>query len=104
MVSAKVSRVLYHVLLESLTNIVKHAHTQDVCVELDYTDDLIFLSIADQGVGCVVTRYSVSELIRSWHIGIVGMVEWAESVNGSLSVQQNEPRGTKVILQVPLPR
>lgn len=104
MVSAKVLRVLYHVLLESLTNIVKHAQTQEVCIQLDYSDDEIFLSVADQGVGCSLTRYSVSELIRGWHIGVVGMFEWAESVNGSLSIQQNEPHGTKVILQVPLPQ
>jgi signal transduction histidine kinase len=104
LVSARISRVLYHVLLESLSNIVNHAHTQDVCIELDYTDDLIFLSVADHGVGYGLPRYSVSELIRSRHIGIVGMVEWAESVNGSLAIQQNEPQGTKVILQVPLPQ
>lgn len=104
MLSAKVSRVLYRVLLESLTNVVKHAQTQDVCIELDYTDEQVFLSVADFGVGCVLPQYSVSELIRSWHIGVIGMVEWAESVNGSLSIQKNQPRGTKVVLLIPLPQ
>lgn len=102
MLSSKVSRTVYRVLLESLTNVVKHAQANNVCVDLDYTDDQVILSVTDDGVGCVLPNYSVSELIRSWHIGVVGMFEWAELVNGSLSLQQHEPHGTKVVLQIPI--
>lgn len=104
MVPPKLCRTVYKVLLESLTNVVKHAQTQDVCIELDYTDSHVLLSVADNGVGCQLPIYSVSELIRSFHTGIVGMFEWADLVNGSLSIQQNEPRGTVVRLEIPLPR
>ena len=102
MLPQKVCRTVYRVLLESLTNVVKHAQTKNVEIELDYTGAQVFLSISDDGIGCSLQDRSVSELIRQSHTGVVGMFEWAELVSGSLSIQQNKPSGTIVILEVPL--
>lgn len=102
LLSPKVARTVYHVLLESLTNVTKHAQTKEVMITLDYTEELVSLSIVDRGVGFNASAHSLSELMRHLHTGVIGMFEWAEMVNGTLSIEQNKLQGTSVILQIPL--
>lgn len=50
----------------------------------------------------MVNHLSYTELLRQGHLGLVGMYEWAQYVNGNLQLLPNEPSGLKVVLQCPL--
>jgi two-component system, NarL family, sensor histidine kinase UhpB len=85
--------VIYRVVQEALTNVVRHASADTVALDLTLTDDRLALRIADDGVG-----------IRggATGAGIQGMLERAQIVGGRLEVRPRDDRGTEVLLQLPL--
>jgi signal transduction histidine kinase len=98
--SEQVTTAVIRVLTEALNNVVKHAEGSDVWVTLRSADDSrIALSVADNGPGCRVAALSFNELMRRQHLGIVGMHEWAQEIDGELNIVQNEPNGTEVLLE-----
>ncbi|MBP8002601.1 MAG: hypothetical protein KA338_25380 [Chloroflexi bacterium] len=92
------------ILTGALTNVVKHAECLEVFLEVFYKADsnLINVVITDQGLGTTVNDLSYTELLRQGHLGLVGMYEWAQYVNGNLRLLPNEPSGLKVVLQCPV--
>lgn len=91
----EVETVMYRVAQEALTNIVKHAKASRVDVWLTSLDDRHVLSVADDGLGFDV------ELSEAAGLGIRGMRERAELVNGRVEVRSEPGRGTTVTLEVP---
>jgi signal transduction histidine kinase len=69
---------------------------------LTEANDHLRLEIADDGVGCQEMTLSVPELVRRQHLGLVGMFEWADMTRGNLRMVRRQPRGTAVILEIPL--
>jgi signal transduction histidine kinase len=102
-ISEHVTSVVSRVLTEALNNVVKHARDAEVRVTIQAIDDeKLALSVMDKGPGTRVSDLSFSELIRRQHLGIVGMYEWAQEINGELKILPIEPKGTEVLLQWPL--
>jgi signal transduction histidine kinase len=77
---------------EALTNVRRHAAASSVSVRLSVVDDLVRLSVRDDGTG--FDPGSVSGF------GLRGMRSRAEQVGGRLSVRSG-PRGTELTLEVP---
>lgn len=100
--SVEVATAVYRVLTEALNNVVKHAQTNHAWLTLTNTPDALRLEVADDGVGCQYMTLSVPELVRRQHLGLVGMFEWADMTQGKLSIIHRQPRGTAVILEIPL--
>lgn len=100
--SRRISRVIYRIMLESLQNVVKHAKTRDVQVAIEQTESAIKLEVVDDGVGGITKRLSKSQLLRSRHIGVIGMSDWATSVGGNLQITENSPHGTRLQLEIPI--
>lgn len=98
----EVATAVYRVLTEALNNVVKHAQTSHAWLSLTHTPDALRLEVADDGVGCRDMTLSVSELVRRQHLGLVGMFEWADMTQGKLTITHRQPRGTAVILEIPL--
>lgn len=100
----EISMIVYQVMTEALNNVVKHAHSTDVCVSLTQPDSTLTLTVADQGKGCnLPTDFSSdAEFLQRHHFGIVLMMEAAQEIGGTLSVKNNVPRGTIVNLEIPL--
>jgi len=100
--SVEVSTAVYRVLTEALNNVVKHAETNYAWLSLRCTDEDLFLEVADNGVGCEELILSVPELVRQQRLGLVSMFEWADMMHGQLYLKPRQPRGTSVILEIPL--
>lgn len=100
----EISTAVYQVMTEALNNVVKHAHSTDVCVALRQLDSTLLLTVMDQGEGCNLPAdfSSDTEFLRRRHFGIVLMMEAAQEVQGTLSVKTNVPKGTIVSLEIPL--
>jgi signal transduction histidine kinase len=102
-VTQEVTASAYHILLEALNNIRKHAGASNVWVYLNETDGALSLLIEDDGSADEALLMNVSDLLRSQHFGLAGMYEWAGMVNGKLDISQRKGGGTSIHLTVPPP-
>lgn len=92
---------IYHVLIEALSNVRKHAQASSVGVSLLLQDQGLNLCITDDGIGIQMTGFALIDLFRNHHFGMVGMHEWARSVEGELLVKSEPNKGTSIKMSIP---
>ena len=92
----EVETAIYRIVQESLTNVVKHAQAHSVSVVLTRGDGRIKVVIEDDGMGFE------PETIGESGIGLIGMRERIELLDGSLTVESSERSGTTVAVEVPV--
>jgi signal transduction histidine kinase len=93
-----IETVLFRVAQEALTNVTRHAKTNEACVRLDYAPDAVTLGVLDSGIG-----FDPNEPLRpprGW--GLEGMRERVESVGGQLVLYSAPGHGTTVQVIIPL--
>ena len=88
----RVEVAVYYTVSEVLTNVVKHAHASEVCVDLDLRDETIRLSIRDDGCGG-------ADL--SGGTGLVGLKDRVEALNGYITVNSPPGDGTSLLVVIP---
>lgn len=93
----EVTSSVYHIFQECLRNVSKHSKAEEVFVTLEFVDNVLQLTVRDEGVGLPQER-----LKPGASIGIVGMKERAHLVNGTLSIESRTGEGTEVRVSVPL--
>ncbi len=96
---AKMAIVLFRILQESLTNIIRHASASKVTIELCDEGQEILLRVADNGVGI-----DLEGLKRRQTFGIISMKERIAAVRGNFTIDCNCPSGTVVRVAVPIPQ
>lgn len=87
----------YRVIQESLTNVVKHAGAARVVVELRYGRDRLDVEVSDNGYGAAASSSSGARL------GIVGMRERVELLDGMFEAGPREGGGFTVRATLPVP-
>ncbi|PJA31596.1 MAG: hypothetical protein CO187_08575 [Zetaproteobacteria bacterium CG_4_9_14_3_um_filter_53_7] len=92
-ISESSETVLYRVVQESLTNIVRHANANHVEVELQRTGDQIRLEISDNGCGFDLDAMPAG-------MGLVGMRERVQAMDGLFQIFSEPGKGTTVICQL----
>ena len=92
--------VIYRVLQESLHNAAKHSEATEVRLSLKCDADWIALDIADNGRGFDVEKTLSREDPLSG-FGLVGMIERAEIVGGSLTIDSASGKGTHIRMNLP---
>ena len=89
-----VETVLFRVLQESLTNIVRHAKSSVVDVTFHQNSDQVILSIRDYGEGIAPERLAAFELTGSgMGVGLSGMRERVRELGGNFKIESS-PKGT----------
>lgn len=88
-----VSRALYRVITEAITNVVKHAHATKAVVTLSMWDKEISVDIADNGTGGAETNAN--------GFGIDGMRRRIDNLGGTFTIESGEA-GTIVTATLPL--
>jgi signal transduction histidine kinase len=88
--------VLYRVVQEALTNIIKHAGAEHVSIVIRSREASVAATIDDDGRGFAVDD------VRAEALGLVGMRERLALVGGSLEVESSRDGGTTIAAQVPL--
>ncbi len=89
---------LFRIVQESLTNIVKHAHARKVAITLKEQGGKINISITDNGIGFDPSITLQPGETRG--LGLIGMKERAESINGRLRVDSSPGKGTRITIKV----
>jgi signal transduction histidine kinase len=95
-VPREVQLVAYRTAQEALTNVIKHAQATAVDIELCDQEAVLTLEVKDNGCGL-----DSQALQKAHSFGLLGLRERAAKVGGWLDVSSS-PRGTSVILSVPL--
>jgi signal transduction histidine kinase len=88
--------VAYRTAQEALTNVSKHAQATAVHIDLSDREGVLTLEVNDNGQGM-----DAQALRKAKSFGLLGLKERAAKVDGWLDISTS-PRGTSVILSVPL--
>lgn len=92
----KMEAALFRLIQETVQNVCKHAKAQSIKVELDFREDVVFLAVEDDGKG-----FDPKER-RKESLGIVGMRERVELLEGEMSIESGARSGTVVMIQIPV--
>ena len=88
-----VETIIFRIVQEALTNVIRHADTDKALVELDFsTVPLVTLRISDNGKGFDGTGVQLTR--PGW--GLVGIAERVESINGVLTIDSAPGKGTTI--------
>jgi len=86
-----VEEALYRIAQEALNNALKHAAATSITVRLRAKGDRIELEVIDNGRG-----FDLEAVSEQGGMGLVGMQERAEKVEGTLTVVSRPGKGTRV--------
>jgi signal transduction histidine kinase len=96
-----VETALYRIAQEALTNVVQHACARQVSLLLEARAEVVVLIVEDDGCGFEVDQLIRSPLNERW-LGLHGMRERAELLDGRLTIESTPGAGTTVFVEVPL--
>lgn len=88
---------LYRIILESINNIIKHAHCTRYEIDLRETADSLILSIEDNGIGM-----NFESSIQKSGNGLFNVLQRAQSINATATWTDSRfSSGTKIKLELP---
>src|SRR5262249_29177483 len=88
--SHEIEEVIYHVAMESLNNILKHADADRVAIQLMLVGDHAELRVRDDGVG-----FKLEEVKQG--MGLSNMRDRINSVGGDLQIHTQVDAGTNIV-------
>ena len=97
--SGAIQENLYKIAQEALNNIAKHAKASKVEVALDVDDEMVTMTISDDGVGFDPVQVTLE---KTSSFGLLSMRERAEMMDGILLVRSQIGKGTMIVTKVPL--
>lgn len=87
--------MIFRIVQELLNNTLKHAQATEVFVQLSQADDVLTLSVEDNGKG-----FNISELHKSKGIGIQNVKNRVAYLNGKMDIQSAEEKGTIIVIEI----
>lgn len=99
LVSEATAQELLRIAQGALSNVVTHAHASRAVLTFNIWDQLLTLDVFDNGIGFDPTQVTPQE---GKGYGLVSLRSRAENLGGQLSLEQAEPSGTILTVQVPL--
>jgi signal transduction histidine kinase len=87
---------LYRIAQEALNNAARHAGSGKLNVLLMHSNGVVILEIADDGVGFDTAA------VPAGSVGLKGMAERVEQLNGRMTIESGPQKGTKVRVEIPL--
>lgn len=86
-----VEEAIYRIAQEALNNVVKHAKTDRVTVEIDNRNSEIKLIVTDNGIG-----FDPATLRNGGGMGLVSIRERVEKMGGSVEIEAAPGEGTRI--------
>lgn len=88
---------LYRIIQEAMNNIIKHAHANEVNINLTYDHNLISLSVEDNGIG-----FDYEAIKNSGKgIGIKSIINRAKAIGAEIEINSIPNNGTLLMVSVP---
>jgi len=90
----------YRIVQEALGNALQHAQAQHVTIQVESKEYALLLTIVDDGVGFEFPDQPDS-LTQDGHFGLIGMLERAAQLGGSLQVDTAPGQGARIRVRLP---
>lgn len=91
-----VETALYRIIQEALTNIAKHSGATSTSVLIERRKDDVVAIVEDDGQG-----FNVESDFKPKQLGLLGMQERAELLEGTLEIESLPGQGTSIYVSVP---
>lgn len=85
---------------EAITNAIRHAQALHLSLHLHFGEDQFCLTVQDDGLGFDPRQTPAS----TGGFGLAGIRERAREMNGLLEILSTPGQGTRIVLNIPLPR
>jgi len=96
----EVQIAVFRIAQEAITNVVRHARAARVDIAIRFRAGAVAVEIADDGRG-----FSVEEMLSSREtdrgLGLLGMKERAELLDGRLVIESHPGAGTRIAFEIP---
>ena len=103
LLSREQSLAIYRIIQESLNNVCKHSKASEVDIIMESDAEMIFLSIADNGIGFTHNMNKMQDLRQMGKsYGLVNMKERADLLGGTFTINSMPQNGTCIELSIPL--
>ena len=99
-VDDEVAGLLFRGVRELLTNVVKHAKSNEAAVSLHRQDSKLTVVVEDHGVGFDPARLKTHEAAKGF--GLFSVREQMTRLGGTFEASSTPGHGTRIVLQVPL--
>ncbi len=100
--SARIELLFYRLAQEALSNVRKHAKAENIRLSLKVEDNLLFMTVIDDGKG-----FDVDAVLQrnesGHHLGLRSMMQRISDAQGTLTIGPAETKGTILRFQCPLP-
>ena len=96
--SNEIETVVYRICQEAVLNAIKYANTEEIYVRLFEENNNLLLIVEDHGTGFDVQI----NMPKGTGLGLYGMRERVELVNGILTIKSAPNKGTKIQISIPL--
>jgi len=93
------STAIYRIVQEALTNIARHSGACSVTITLFRINGEVLLTVRDDGRGI-----AAEDMEKAQSLGLVGMRERVWAMDGAITINSDEPPGTRIDIVLPLPR
>lgn len=100
-ISARKHLALFRIYQEAINNAIRHAHPTRIWIRLFQEKGSLVLEIQDNGQGFNVPSGWIM-FARQGHLGMLGISERVEALNGQLEVLSSPGQGTLIRVRVPL--
>jgi len=98
---SKVETAIFRIIQEAITNIIRHSHAENACINLEFEDTSIRVHIEDDGRGFDLDE-AMSAIKDGRGLGLLSMKERAELLGGLLKIKSHPGQGTQINLGIPL--
>ena len=88
---------VFRIVQESLVNVAKHAHANQVQVSVARTEGEVSLRVADNGAGFQTTAPR-----KAGSLGLAGLRERAQLLKGTVNIDSTPGQGTVVVVHIPV--
>jgi len=93
----EVETAIYRITQEALTNITRHAHAHSASILVERRGNIVRAIVEDDGIG-----FDINVNYGERHLGLLGMRERAELLNGTLMTESEPEHGTSIFIEIPL--
>ena len=83
----------YYVVSEALTNTIRHASASSARLTVEQCDDMLHLSIRDDGIGGADTARGS---------GLIGLRDRVQALGGSIEISSPREAGTAILVKLPM--
>ncbi|MCX5994851.1 MAG: ATP-binding protein, partial [Chloroflexi bacterium] len=98
---AEVELVLFRIAQEALSNVRRHSQATKAEVKVEFEDKKTMITVKDNGKGFALPE-TMGDLVKAGRLGLAGMQERIQLLNGSLKIESEPGRGTTVTVEAPV--